>query len=140
MIRSIRCDVATSAFFFPLRAANDQYFAANHLFRHLDTAQAASHMADLICGFPFTVLVLYRFPALSLFPGHSIREGKVSGSLIMGKLGSYVLHIQYSSHSLSSDRCRFDYLPSFPCALFVIACSTLNFERIIKNTVYYYFF
>lgn len=66
---SIRCAIATSAFFFPLRAANDQYFAAKRWFLHRDKAQAASHNADLICGFPFVVRVLFRFPALSWFPG-----------------------------------------------------------------------
>lgn len=40
--------MATIAFFFPLLAANDQYLVANQRFRHRETAQAASHIEDLI--------------------------------------------------------------------------------------------
>jgi hypothetical protein len=47
-IVSIRCPMATSAFYFPLLAANDQYFTDNLLFRLRETAQAASHNVDLI--------------------------------------------------------------------------------------------
>ncbi len=34
-------------------------------YKDLRQLSAASHNADLICGFPFVVRVLFRFPALS---------------------------------------------------------------------------
>ena len=65
IIRSIRCEIATSAFFLPLRDASDQYLFANQRFRLLETAHAASHRADLMCEFPLTERILFLFPALS---------------------------------------------------------------------------
>ena len=64
--------MAMSAFFFPLRAANDQYFADNLVFLVLDAAHAASHKADFICGFSFYRSRTFSFSStFMILPGDS---------------------------------------------------------------------
>lgn len=51
--------MAMIAFLFPLRAAKDQNFPDNHVFRIREMAHATSQSVVLICGFPFIVRVLF---------------------------------------------------------------------------------
>ncbi len=62
MIFNVLCAIAINAFFFPRRAANDQYLPANHVFFVLEIAHATSHNVDFMCGFPLVVRVLFFYP------------------------------------------------------------------------------
>ena len=59
MIFNVLCAMAIKAFFFPLRAASDQYLLANHVFFVLEMAHATSHKVDFMRGFPLVVRVLF---------------------------------------------------------------------------------
>lgn len=70
MITSILCDIATSAFFLPLREASFQYLTDNLVFLDLEAAQAAYTVLFLYVDF-LLLFVCFFLPALSLFPGET---------------------------------------------------------------------